>query len=422
MVYAQIVLKSTLLLALAWLAVLCLRRKSAAVRHQVWTLALAAVLVLPLFSMLLPAWRVPVGDLFLLNRFFFRTEARASTGKKALPSSRQVDFGTLFITLWGFGMAASLSQMMVGWAMAERIRRSAKPIYMPEIEEEIELRQTAAASMPITFGLFRPVILLPADATQWSTERRRIVLLHELAHIQRRDGATHLVARLTLALYWWHPLVWAAWRESVKERECAADDLVLAAGAGACEYAGHLLDLARSMQPPQAAIAMLRASQLQNRLAAILDSKRDRRALQPTAIIAALLAVLAILIPVAAMRAKEGTGATTSGGAKATSVNPAPSARLYRIGGDVKAPVLLSKIEPQYSEEARLAKYSGSVLLDIEVGEDGLTRNIRVTRPLGFGLDQKAVEAVSHWKFIPATLNGQPVAVSAEVEVDFRLQ
>jgi TonB family protein len=94
---------------------------------------------------------------------------------------------------------------------------------------------------------------------------------------------------------------------------------------------------------------------------------------------------------------------------------------IYRIGGDVLAPVLVSKIEPEYSEEARKAKYQGVVVLAVVVDPQGIPRDIKVIRPLGLGLDQKAVEAVQHWRFRPGTKNGKPVNVSATVEVSFRL-
>lgn len=94
---------------------------------------------------------------------------------------------------------------------------------------------------------------------------------------------------------------------------------------------------------------------------------------------------------------------------------------VYQIGGDVSEPVLLVKVEPEYSEEARKAKYSGTVLLSIIVDKNGLPRDIKVIRPLGLGLDEKAIEAVSKWRFKPAMKDGHPVAVQANVEVNFRL-
>jgi TonB family protein len=93
----------------------------------------------------------------------------------------------------------------------------------------------------------------------------------------------------------------------------------------------------------------------------------------------------------------------------------------YRIGGDVSAPSLISKVEPKYSEQARDAKYSGSVILSIVVDSEGVPRDIKVVRPLGLGLDQAAIDAVSQWRFKPGMKGGKPVAVRAQVEVSFRL-
>lgn len=93
----------------------------------------------------------------------------------------------------------------------------------------------------------------------------------------------------------------------------------------------------------------------------------------------------------------------------------------YRIGGGVSAPAVLAKVEPEYSEEARKAKFQGTVMLYIEVDENGKPKNLRVVRPLGLGLDEKAIEAVSKWKFRPGFKDGKPVTVAATVEVNFRL-
>ncbi|MBC7927625.1 MAG: energy transducer TonB [Bryobacteraceae bacterium] len=103
-----------------------------------------------------------------------------------------------------------------------------------------------------------------------------------------------------------------------------------------------------------------------------------------------------------------GSGAGTGGG-------------VYRIGGGVSSPVPIFKPEPEYSEEARKAKFQGSVTLAIVIQADGTTSNIRVLRTLGLGLDEKAIEAVQKWKFRPSQKDGRAVAVSANVEVNFRL-
>ncbi len=104
----------------------------------------------------------------------------------------------------------------------------------------------------------------------------------------------------------------------------------------------------------------------------------------------------------------DGSGGGTGGG-------------VFRAGGEVSSPVLISKVEPEYSEEARKAKYSGTVLLSVVVDEHGVPQDIHVVRPLGLGLDEKAVEAVQRWRFRPGIRNGKPVRVRATIEVSFRL-
>lgn len=93
----------------------------------------------------------------------------------------------------------------------------------------------------------------------------------------------------------------------------------------------------------------------------------------------------------------------------------------YRIGGGVSAPQLVFKVEPEYSEEARKAKFQGTVVLYVVVDEKGQPKDLKVVRPLGLGLDQKAIEAVQKWRFKPGLKDGRPVSVSAQIEVNFRL-
>lgn len=94
---------------------------------------------------------------------------------------------------------------------------------------------------------------------------------------------------------------------------------------------------------------------------------------------------------------------------------------VFRVGGGVTAPTLLFKVEPEYSEEARKAKFQGTVVLYVEVDEQGRPKNLKVLRTLGLGLDEKAIEAVRKWKFRPGYKDGKAVTVAATIEVNFRL-
>jgi len=93
----------------------------------------------------------------------------------------------------------------------------------------------------------------------------------------------------------------------------------------------------------------------------------------------------------------------------------------YSIGGGVSAPSVLYKVDPEYSEEARKAKYSGTVVLYIEVDTTGHARNMRIIKGIGLGLDEKALDAVNKWRFKPGLKDGKPVVVRAQIEVNFRL-
>jgi hypothetical protein len=161
-------------------------------------------------------------------------------------------------------------------------------------------------AIPVAWGALRPAVLLPDDARSWSPERREIVLLHELAHVRRRDCATQALAHLACALYWFNPLAWVAASRLRLERERAADDCVLAAGARASEYADHLVEIARAVRGGRAALsrsaaaAIASKSQLEERVRAILDVDRGHRTASRAASLAIVVVAAAAVVPFAA--------------------------------------------------------------------------------------------------------------------------
>jgi hypothetical protein len=131
----------------------------------------------------------------------------------------------------------------------------------------------ADAEGPFVCGVLQPAVVLPAEAEAWSTARRRTVLLHELAHIQRRDCLVQLLAQIACAVYWFNPLVWVAARALCIERERACDDEVLVQGTTPSAYAAELVDLARVRRRQwhsSAVLAMARPTELEKRVRAIL--------------------------------------------------------------------------------------------------------------------------------------------------------
>jgi hypothetical protein len=158
-----------------------------------------------------------------------------------------------------------------------------------------ELRFSAAARVPCTWGVRRAVVLLPADAAQWNETHFIAALRHEFAHVVRRDYLTRWLSYAVCALYWPNPLTWFAARELYAAQEQACDDLVLRAGTPSADYATLLLETARaSTGAPlrwRNAIAIARPSTLENRVVAVLDQKRDRR---PTGRLVKLMAAFGV--------------------------------------------------------------------------------------------------------------------------------
>jgi beta-lactamase regulating signal transducer with metallopeptidase domain len=161
----------------------------------------------------------------------------------------------------------------------------------------------AAVPAPLTFGVLRPVIVLPATARDWPPETLGRALIHELAHVRRGDWWLHVIGRVTCAIYWFHPLAWSAYRRLALEAERACDDEVPAWGDEA-SYADQLVALARGMQARDSLLlGMANRSDLAARVAAVLDRSQPRRRLRaaPAAIIAAL--TVSALVGVAPVRA-----------------------------------------------------------------------------------------------------------------------
>jgi hypothetical protein len=161
----------------------------------------------------------------------------------------------------------------------------------------------------MTWGIRQPVVLLPIESRSWSAQRRHAVLAHELAHVKRGDCLAQLLGQAARALHWFNPLAWLAWRRLLAESERACDDLVLAQGAKASDYAEHLLGVVAGAKGDalfsSAAIAMARPSQLQGRLLAILDEKQNRQRLTRLVATAATIVLLTAVATLSVLKAAE---------------------------------------------------------------------------------------------------------------------
>jgi beta-lactamase regulating signal transducer with metallopeptidase domain len=342
--------KATVVLLVAWLLTRAMARCSAAARHLVWTLALIAALVLPLVQAVAPRWNVPllaaapmapapvVGAAVVLPALRSPSVPIDSPREDDLPlpaaapdprpsvdplpasaASSEISWVAAAMAVWIAGLTMALARLAAGLAWVSRITREAADVedsgWMALLDEltaafsitaPISLKISSDATIPVTGGIWSPAILLPPTAAEWPDARRRVVLLHELAHVARRDCLVRTIAEVVRALHWFNPLAHVAVARLRAEQERAADDLVLAAGTDAPVYADHLFEIARTFRsepfPQWATVAMARPSNLEGRVMDILDDRRNRQPLARGVRAAVGASAAALILPIGALQ------------------------------------------------------------------------------------------------------------------------
>jgi beta-lactamase regulating signal transducer with metallopeptidase domain len=337
--------KSFWLAGAALLVMLAVRRGAPALRHFIWLLVMAGLLLLPAAALVAPfhSARAWAGRGNFVEDWVARAELNqppdipavasgtvaapsahsadatspgshpAATAAAATAAPRELDARHCIVWAWMAGLAATLLAFAVRLRRLRGIERACKMIDSAEfsslvetarrelnLKRRVRFLQSAQPLMPMTWGWWRPVVLLPPDISGWERDRLQSVLRHELGHVKRWDCLTQGFANLVCALFWFNPLVWLAARLMRRERERACDDLVLSTGLRPSEYAAHLLEIARhfARAPHAAAIPIARRSGLESRLRFIMDSSRKPGRLRPAAACAAGLIVGALFLGV----------------------------------------------------------------------------------------------------------------------------
>jgi TonB family protein len=604
---ASIAVKATLVAAMGLVAAHLARGSRAAVRHALLAATFAALAALPAVYLFTPpihiALETPAPAAAVVGATatdaVLPAPAEGESAPAPIPSRAEgLPFGTLLFLAWGAGAALFLIPAIVGAMQVNRLRRNGLPWRPGQTAvDELALRAGVARRAgvflhealagPMACGALRPAIALPMDAREWSEEDLSRALVHELEHVRRGDWAMRCFARAVCAAYWFHPLVWMAWRRLALEAERACDDAVLA-HFEATGYADQLVSLAGRLAAAAKSPlpAMAGRADLTKRVGALLDERQRRGragAGRVAAVCAGAVALVLLIAPLATVAAPQpmeadsahfvalaaapvptplkpvvnvpvarrdapapapapalaaqhpapssddspallamaapppapqnqgvpaaplaslphfraesnlvivdvaasypnGTsigGLTASDftvtedgasqaikifeyqmpnyvlGYYATNTNldgsfrkieialkGVPGAKLdYGMGytagpvqrqaaqpaagpappPGVTLPQLLHKFEPEYSDEARKAKFQGTVVTQIAVQADGTVGDVKVLRSLGMGLDDKAVQAVKQWRYAPGTQNGVAVPMWVVVEVNFRL-
>jgi beta-lactamase regulating signal transducer with metallopeptidase domain len=350
-IIADSAIKGTVILALAGVFAVGCRRAPASVRHLAWALAVVGLCVLPALSVIVPRWGLPVLPPSVVGETApsptraaarpdpFRAEVdperillardgqvaatvtadpeAVNNGTAERSATRRWTSWVLF--LWAGGVSIVAARVLVSLVAAGHKGRRAAAItdgpwaaIVAEIaarygiRRRVSLRVTSGGTIPATWGLRRPVVLLPVEAMDWPQDRLRAVLSHELAHVARGDFLVQTVARFACALYWFNPLVWLAERRLRAECEQASDDLVLGAGLTPSDYATHLVEVLlaarRGREAPLGALAMGRRNGLEDRLRAILDGERSRCRLSSRRVALTTLAAGCTVLPLGFVR------------------------------------------------------------------------------------------------------------------------
>ncbi len=362
-------LKVSAVLLLALIGTLLLRRSSASARHWVLAVGVVSAVVAPALHVLPtpPVARMaPVGPLLLdalpPGPYVQLTEPvepvdadgvgsvvalppggpRAGRSRPAAASVASGDvIGRLAVTIWLVGAFAGLGALLVGLARLRWLRASSSLVTDGPwhrlcgdlsrscgLNRGVDLLLGPRPGLVATWGWRRPAVMLPASASGWSTERMRVVLLHELAHARRGDWLLQLAAETLRCVWWFNPLAWMVGARLRRESEHAADDLVLARGVPAATCATHLVELAREVRKHRTwlpAPAVARPTNLERRVSAMLNPRANRRPMTRFARFASLgvLAPISVVVaglqvgPVSASRSDESIG---------SAVAPAPPA------------------------------------------------------------------------------------------------
>jgi len=336
-------IKSSLILALALVLLVLLRNRSAGLRHLVLSLFLIGLLFLPVFSSLttgwetglLPTWQAgitgPAEGVDWVNaqdvQPGFTWESLAVSGD--IPDSQGMEntsrpfrsgplsgmkpvLGLVALFAWFMGSAYFVFRLGLGLLGAARMTREGRGmedslwkrllnrfLAAVSLRRKVHLLSHDRIRIPLTWGIFRPVVMMPTGSDSWSESQRSSALYHELAHVKRGDFLVMLLARLSRALYWFNPLSWLVFRMIRKEQEKACDELVLKAGIKPSTYAENLLFIRNSVPvhwtPPAAVLGALGRSQLNDRLVAILKQKLNFEEVKmKTKIMLGILVVLSV--------------------------------------------------------------------------------------------------------------------------------
>ena len=322
-------IKGSAVLLAGLLVTWILRRRGAAERHIVWAAAIISAALLPVLSFVLPAWqpglaqRVAGALPSMPSILGPRSNPNISQGTEVVFHADSLEPAVAALTriwwiVWVSGLAIGLFVLTISFIRQRRLASRIQALSDPALtamardvaiqlgcKRRILITKSLDECMPMTWGVFRPRVLVPKCIENWPEERKRIVVAHELAHVRRLDWFLQMFARVACAVYWFNPLFWIACNRLYRESEQACDDMVINLGVDARDYASHLFEIARALRHSESfwspTLAMARPSTLEKRFAALLSSASNHRGITARAALLATAATILIVVPLAAL-------------------------------------------------------------------------------------------------------------------------
>jgi TonB family protein len=324
--------KATFVMTIGLGAAALAGRKRAAFRHALMAGLFGALLALPAVSALAP----PVGIVLRAAQSQSTPAARvrgvaspvAAASMPASPEPPQWRISEWLTVMWLAGIASFLLPVGAGLRRVFGLRRSALPWQDGQsladgLARDVGLRRRVEVMLhegtpgPMTCGVARPAIVLPVEAPDWDSEDVHRAMVHELEHVRRSDWAIRCVARAVCAVYWFHPLVWMAWRRLELEAERACDDAVLERSE-ATAYADQLVSIARRLSAAARSplLAMANRADLSSRVKSVLDAHQRRGRAGALCVTLAAIAASALVVAIAPLRMAAAPQSASVGGAR----------------------------------------------------------------------------------------------------------
>ncbi|MCX6832635.1 MAG: M56 family metallopeptidase [candidate division Zixibacteria bacterium] len=408
-----------------------LRRTSPVIHLLIMRWTVGVLLLLPVVALTVDAWILPVSDsVASVLRINSSTvglnlghESESSQGILSLAA-----LSTMALILWLAGVVVVIVRRAIGVLRANAICRSAETIASGQaveitatvtsrirLKQPVRLASSQRIDTPFVWGIFRPTIVLPRSAQDWSAERLRMVLSHELAHIKGRDIFWNFIALGAEAIHWFNPLVWMLRKSMNEETEIARDDSVLRVTADAQTYAEHLVAMAREITNGHpavpAAVGMANRIQLEARIMSIMNNRV--RSVEIGRSLTALISLCAFLmiLPLAMLQLHAENKADTT---KTELPRPDDFVAMDSV------PVAVLLPNPVYPKDAKKANQEGTIRLKVLIDKEGTVRDVIMLKPSGHKtMDDAALEAAGKGKWLPAKKEGKPVAVWVSYEIKF---